>query len=60
VLRNPIYIGASEFIKSTNFCATSKSPKSTAEAGNGENPSDSVTQLSLGPSPVHSASAKRP
>ena len=45
---------------STNFCATWKSPKSTAKGGDGENPGDSATRLSLGPSPVHSASAKKP
>jgi hypothetical protein len=41
-------------------CATWKLPKSTAQAGDGENPSDSPAQLSLSPSPVHSASAKSP
>jgi hypothetical protein len=46
---------------STNSCTIWKSPKSTAAARDGENPSDSVTELSLSPSPVsHSASAKCP
>jgi hypothetical protein len=48
------------FIVSTNFCATWKSPKSTAKAGDGENPSNSPTRLSLGSSPVHSANTKSP
>jgi hypothetical protein len=50
----------SKSIALTNFCATAESSKSTAKAGNGENPTDSATQLPFGPSLVHSASAKGP
>ena len=47
-------------LASTNFCATWKSPKSTASARDGENPTLSPNQPSLSPSPVHFASAQCP
>jgi hypothetical protein len=48
----------SESIESKNFCDSSRSWKSTASLHHEENPPDSAPQLFIGPSPVHSASAK--